>query len=385
MFRSRIIAVLLAATLGGSVAHAETIVIDDATAGSVYDGLLDGSLSFSMGPPTTIPANGTADTQGAPLAIALAAGGIEQRGIAELPLARLAGVGAADVVSATLTVTIDDVIPLFWPFPGGMFTDNAAASTIDVYTYSGDGVVQAAGLAPDFALGALAGTINTGPAGSITDASLLLSGPLTFTLDVTTQLQGLLGSSATHMGFNLRTTDAGTGTSLDNAVGFGAGRMPSLTVVTAVAALPNFDSTARTCEKALAIYGRKFAAAVQANLGTCLNRVLKDTALAKPLTSATTSCAKALDIGAVTPSKVDKARTKALAKIVAKCPSPLTPASVNSPCDATAATFTDVGNCILDHHFDKAQEMVRADFADSCALADAVGIDAEYPVLCLKP
>ena len=289
------------------------------------------------------------------------------------------------VVGAPVRGRGEGVLGLFWPVTA-MCTDNAAGSTMDVYPYAGDGAVAASGIAPDFAAGTLAGTINTGAPGSITDATLLLSGPVSFQLDVTTQLQALLTGSATHLGLNLRTTDTNTGTSLDNAVGYGSGRPPFLTVVTSVEPVPGtFDAAARNCQKAIGTYGRVFTNTVLTQSQTCYNRVIKDVANSKPLTAAAAACAKALDVNAVVPSKVDKARSKALDKIVLKCPSPLTPASVSSPCSATATTFTDVANCVLDQNFEQVQEIVRTQFADACKIATAVGLDGDYSVVCSIP
>ncbi len=252
--RSRIVPILLAAgCLTGNPALADTIVIDNGD-GAVFDSVLDGAFIPPLG---TAPADGTPDSQGQPLSVALVTGGVEQRGIGEFPLAPLAGLGSEDIVSATLTFNIDDVIGSFWPHPGATFSDNAAAQALVLFAYDGDGAIQLT----DFnnVVGVPAGIVDTfTPYGVITDATLSISGALVFNVDITDEIKDLLDNAATHVGIVWVTQDAGTGTSLDN-LGVAGAAMPIITVNTVVYEPPIFDTAQRNCQKALGTYGRSYA------------------------------------------------------------------------------------------------------------------------------
>lgn len=218
----------------------------------------------------------------------------------------------------------------------------------------------------------------------ITDASLSTSGALSFTVDVTEQLQDLLDGGATHIGLVFATADSPTGTSLDN-LGVSGAAMPSIAVTTVVHELPNFDDAQRLCQKTIGKQARVLANFALVQLQNCFTRIVKDVALGKDLPPATAFCAKALDIGASPPSKIDKKRAVATQKILDKCGSPLSPPSIGSPCDPLAANFTDTAGCIVDQHLEQVQEMLRAEFADACGIAVAAGIVGDYPLLCSAP
>jgi hypothetical protein len=363
----------LAACLCAGAARADVIVLDQSTPGTVYDGVLDGGF---VPPSTTVPADGTPDSQGNALAVAL--GVVELRGIAEFPLAPLAGLAGTDIAGAILTLTIDDVIGLFWP--GAVF-DGTAAESIVVFAYSGNGVVDLA----DFnnVVGAPAGIVDTTPLGVITDATLAVSGALAFSADLTGVIQDLLDGGATHIGLVFVTDDAGTATSLDN-LGVAGAAMPFITVTTVVQEPPVFDKPQRLCQQALGLHARKLAAFAHTQLQVCFNRVVKDVSLGKDLGAALALCAKGLDLSSETASKVARFRAKSLAKIAAKCDG-LTPADLNGPCDASASTLADVAACVVDNHLQRVEEMVRAEYRDACGIASAVDVDTDYTALCAAP
>ncbi len=150
--------VLLAACPPG--AQAAVIVLGSGTPGASYDGVIDGF-------PGIAPLDGNPDTGGNALAVGLKAGVTEERGIAELPLAPLAGVAPGDVTSAILTFNVDDVLSSFGP---GTDFDGTASERILVKTYAGDGTAGP----EDFAKGTAVGTVSVG---TITDQTLAASGP----------------------------------------------------------------------------------------------------------------------------------------------------------------------------------------------------------------
>lgn len=349
---------------------ADTIVIDDTTAGAVYDGILDG---FPLPPPGTTP-DGIGDFTGNALGVCLQSGVTEERGIAELPLAPLAGLTAADIASATLTFTIDDVVGTFGP---GTTFDGTAASTIILFSYSGDGTITTG----DFGnvVGAPLEVVSTTSFGTITDASLASSGALAFTVDATAELQALLSANATHMGFVFVTNDAGSCTSLDN-LGVAGARMPFLTIETVPNDPPAWDSDQLNCQKALAS-AAKLSQTVHQNLSKCLASVLSAASKGEQFTKVAAKCSAALD-PADPGSKVGKAIAKLQARIADKCRAPLTPADVGNPCNASATTFADTTTCIVAQHLSAASAGVAAAYAPACALISAVALDDEYPALC---
>ena len=206
-------------------ARGATIVIDDDTAGTVSDGIIDGF-------PGLAPKDGDPDFGGNPLSVALRADVTELRSVMELPLAPLAAVAPATITSATLTFNIDDVISTFGP---NTDFNGMAADTIFVHLYDGDG---AAVLADFRRSQETPATVTTGAV--ITDATLNTTGAWFFDVDVTARLVQALGAGTPFLGVLWRTNDSPTATSLDagspgqmpgegNQTSAGS-RMPFLTV-----------------------------------------------------------------------------------------------------------------------------------------------------------
>ena len=137
--------------------------------------------------------------------------------MAEFALAPLGAVDPADIVSATITYTIDDILSTLGP---GTTFDGTAADPIDVYTYPGDGEVATA----DFTAAGLA-LLESVATGVITDATLGVTGPVSFDLDVTQELKDFLTNGETHLGVQFATADSPTGTSIDPM-----GQFPFITV-----------------------------------------------------------------------------------------------------------------------------------------------------------
>lgn len=376
-FRTGLAALALGIALT-TAARGATIVIDDTTAGTVIDGILDG---FPFPPPGVTP-DGVGDFAGNALAVALQTGVTEERGIVELPLAPLAGLTSADIQSATLTFNIDDVLTTFGP---GTTFDGTAASTIVMFRYSGNGTVDLA----DFGnvAGAPLAVISTASLGAITDATLAVSGPLRFDIDVTAALGTLLDSSASFIGFVFTTNDAGSATSIDNLGFGGAGpagvngaSMPFLTVTTVPTAPPSYDKVQLGCQSAIAKGGVKLTKTLHAALAKCLGGVLKAAAEGGDYSQIAAKCGAAL--GRATPgSKVGKAIDQLEAAIAKQCGA-LLPADMGKPCDPSATSFVDVSTCLVDQHVDQIAAAVKAEYAGACALITAVGLDGDYPALC---
>jgi hypothetical protein len=369
---------LAAALLHGSTAGAETIVINDTTAGTVIDGILDG---FPFPPPGVAP-DGAGDFAGNALAVALQTGVTEERGIVELPLAPLAGLSSADIATATLTFNIDDVLNTFGP---GTTFDGTAAAAIVLFRYSGNGVIDLT----DFAnvAGAPLAVVSTASFGTITDATLAVSGPLQFQVDVTAALGTLLDSNATHFGLVFTTNDAGSGTSLDHLgfsgtgpAGVNGAAMPFLTITTVPNDPPVWDKAQLGCQSAIGKTGSKLAATAHKNLIKCLDGVLKAAAAGGVYTDITAKCTAALD-PANPSSKVGKAIAKLQDTLTAKCGA-LTPADLENPCSSTATTFADVGTCLINNHLTQVGAAVAAEYGTACALITAVGLETEYAALC---
>ncbi|MEO8604056.1 MAG: hypothetical protein ABI629_15880 [bacterium] len=367
-----------AAAFSTRLAHADVIVIDDTTAGTVIDGILDG---FPFPPPGLAP-DGAGDFAGNAFGVALQTGVTEERGIVELPLTPLAGLTSGDIATATLTFNIDDVVGTFGP---GTSFDGTAAATIVLFKYSGNGTIDLA----DFGnvAGAPLAVVSTVSLGTITDSTLSVSGPLQFTVDVTGALGGLLDASATHFGLVFTTNDAGSATSLDNLGFSGAGpagangaRMPFLTVTTVPNDPPVYTKAQLACQAAIAKGGAKLVKTAHKGLVKCLDGVLKAAATALPYTTITTKCVADLD-PANPASKVGKAIAKLQAGLTGKCTGQ-TPGDVGQPCSPTASTFADVGTCVAAQHLAQTAAAVAAEYGTACALITAVGLDDEYPTLC---
>ena len=367
----------LVASVGA--ARADLITIDSNTVGSVFDGILDGIPPF---PPPGEGPDGDGDSQGTALAVALKAGSVEERGIAEFPLTPLAGVAAGDIASATLTFNIDDVIGLFWP---GSNFDGTAPASIVVFAYAGNGTVDLA----DFqnVAGAPAGVVVTGPDGSITDATLALSGPLQFEVDITSRVQTLVAGGATHIGLVFVTNDENSAASIDNLgaggggpPGIGGAIMPFLTIETVAEEPPVWDKAQLNCQKALGRGGVKLAGTVAKGLTKCFDGVLAATAKGEPLTAVTAKCAADLAPGNPS-SKVGKAIAKLTAGVTDKC-ADFTPAAMGNPCSESATTFADVATCLVDETLSSSSNAVGAAYGPACALITAVGLGGAYPAVC---
>ncbi len=204
-------------------ARAATVVLDGAN-GAVYDAVGDGWLFAG---PSSPPPDGVGDAGAGSLTVGAITNVLEIRAMAEFGLTPLAGIDANDIISATLTVTIDDVIGTFGP---GAAFDGTASSPIAVGTYAGDGAVTLS----DYAVATSAlGTITPGV---VTDATLTNTGPLPFDLDVTTQLRAAVAAANTAFGVKLTTADSPTATSLDDLsppAPVAGGKLPFVTVIVA--------------------------------------------------------------------------------------------------------------------------------------------------------
>lgn len=368
------------ALLGNTAAFAADFAIDQNN-GAVFDAVLDG---FPF-PPPGVPQNGSPDFGGNALAVALQSGVTELRSIAEFPLASLTGLTSADISSATLTFNIDDVISTFGP---GTTFSGAAADRFILFAYSGDGTVDLTDF--DNVAGSPLAIVDTTVVGTVTDATLALSGPLTFQVDVKAVLGALLDTSATHLGIVWTTDDDGTATSIDNLGDGGAGPpgvgdsfMPLLSVRTVVLTPPLLTKEARGCQKALGKFAGGYASVIQKNLANCLDQTLAATAKGQDLTKIAAKCQKAL-VPADPTSKVGKAAGKLSSAIASKCGG-VDPVELGSLCDPVATNMGQVAACILDQHRNRTQSMVAAQYGSSCALINAVDLAADYPLLCAVP
>ncbi len=358
---------------GAAPAQALTVVLDGA-AGADYDSVGDG---WFFAGPSQPPPDGVGDAGGQALAVALRAGVLELRALSEFPLASLAGFTAADVTSATLTVTIDDVIGTFGP---GAEFDNTASSPIAAYSYPADGTVNPS----DFSPAGLA-PLGTIVPGVVTDASLAVSGALSFDVDVTAAVQAFLTANETHFGVLLGTTDTPTGTSLDDLSppGVAGGQLPYITIeITPVVpeVPPVYDADELKCQAGIAKAAAGLAAAEQKAFAKCLDTILKAASAGDPAASATEACDKVLD-PANAKSAVAKAKTKAAAAIVKACGSTL-PADVDGPCDAGATTIAATAACVVEATESAVESMIADRYAKTCVLLEAVELDDDYPSLC---
>ena len=365
-----------AVTLGTAVvatapaARAVTIVLDGAS-GAVYDGVGDGWF-FAGGP--SVPPDGVGDLGGNAPAIVYQAGVVEMRALSEFPLSTLAGYDASEITSATLTVTIDDVLTTLGP---GTTFDGTAASPFAAYSYPGDGTITPSDFSP-------AGLASLGivTAGAITDASLASSGAVSFDIDVTASVRAFVTAAQTHYGVLLGTLDSPTGTSVDalSPPGVAGGRLPFLTIAITPDVPPVFTRDALKCQSGLVKTAASYAATAQKAFAKCLDTVLKTVAAGDPAGAATTACAKVLD-GTDAASAIAKAKEKATAGIAKVCAA-LTPADVGGPCDAGAADVAAIAACIVASTQTDVEHMMRDRYAKGCVLLEAVGLDAAYPGLC---
>ncbi len=349
--------------------HAITIVLDGSS-GADHDSVGDGW--FFANPMTQPPPDGVGDAGNQALAVGLKAGVVELRAMSEFPLASLAGVTAAEVISATLTITIDDVIGTFGP---GAEFDGTASSPIAASSYPADGTVTVA----DFAPAGLT-SLGTITPGLITDTTLLGTGPVSFDLDVTAAVQAFLNGGETHLGIRLSTADSPTATSLDAGAPPApptAGQLPYLTIEVAP---PTYSDAERKCQAGIAKAAAGLASTVQKSLTKCLDTVLKTLAAGDPATSAEETCDKGLD-DANAKSAIAKAESKAVAAITKACED-LAPSDVDGPCDAGAADFAATAACIVAATESEVQEMIQDRYAKACVLLAAVGLADDFPGVC---
>jgi hypothetical protein len=357
-------------TLGTVPASALTLVLDGSS-GAVYDGVGDGWF-FAGGP--AIPPDGVGDLGGNAPAIVYQAGVVEMRALSEFPLAGLAGYAPAEITSATLTVTIDDVLSTLGP---GTTFDGTAASPFAAYSYPGNGAITPADFSPA-GLVAL-GTVSPG---AVTDASLGVSGAVSFDIDVTASVQAFLTAAHTHYGVLLGTLDTPTGTSVDasSPPGVAGGALPYLTIEITPEAPPVYSADERKCQAGIAKAAAGFAAAQQKAFAKCLDGVLKAVADGEPVASATDDCTKLLDLGNAK-SAYAKSKAKAEAGIVKACGT-LSPADVDGPCDAGAATIAATATCVVAETEMHVEQMIHERYAKGCVLLEAVGLDGAFPGVC---
>jgi hypothetical protein len=356
--------------LGPAPASAITITLDTAV-GAVHDGVGDGWF-FAGGP--AIPPDGVGDTGGNAPAIVYQAGVVEMRVLSELPLAALAGYDASEITSATLTVTIDDVLSTFGP---GTAFDGTAASPFVAYGYVGNGAITPADFSPASPI-----SIGTVTPGAVTDASLAVSGPLAFDLDLTALVQAYVTAANSHLGVMFATLDSPTGTSIDNLAppGVVGGALPFITIEITPEAPPTYSADELKCQAGIAKAASGLAAAEQKAFAKCLDTILKTVSEGELASNATEACAKVLD-PSNPKSAVAKAKSKTGAAIVKACGT-LSPADVDSPCDAGAATFADTAACVVEATEGDVESMVADRYAKACVLLEAVGLDGAYPGVC---
>ncbi len=375
---SRVIALIAISLACVGTARADTIVIDDTTVGTLYDGLVDGF-------PGLATFDGTADLTGNTLGVGLQDGVTEERGIAEMPLASLAGLTSGDIVSATLTFNIDDIVTTFGP---GTSFDGTAPETIVLFNYAGNGSIDLA----DYqnVVGAPLAVVPTTIHGVITDATLAVSGPLFFDVDVTAALQSALDAADTHLGIVWATQDDLAFASLDDLgegsagpPGVGGSSMPFLTIETASSEPPVLSKNELDCQKTIGKEGSKLLASADKELTKCFDKILKAVSAGKDAADQEAACRKGLD-PADPASKLSKARTKLADKIAQKCAS-IAPADIGSPCDGGATTIGDTTTCVADAAIGLAEEAVRGRYAAGCDLLAAVGLDGDFPGVCLAP
>ena len=362
------LAALCATLLLAGSARAATFTLDAGT-GADYDSVGDGWFFTT---PPNLPPDGVGDSGNQPLAVGRIDGTLELRAMAEFPLGALAGLTAADVQSATLHFRVDDVIGTFGP---GATFDGTASDPIAVYGYPADGTVTVADFAP-------AGLVSQAVValGAITDASLALSGPVDFTVDVTQLVKDRLAAADAAIGILFGTTDSPTATSLDDPAPGVGGLLPYLTVETVPTDPPVFSKEELKCQAAIAKQGFGFAKKVQGEIGKCLNTVLGAVSKGDAPATVAAKCAKGLDEGDPK-SVVAKARAAAASSIAKSCVG-VAPADIGSPCDGAATTLDATTTCVLDEHRRRVEQMIAAEYADGCTILRSVGLDGAFADVC---
>jgi hypothetical protein len=351
-------------------AHAVTFVLDGST-GADYDSVGDGW--FFTTPPNQ-PPDGVGDLGGQALAVAKQNGVVELRAMAEFPLSPLSGFTALQVESATLTITIDDVIGGFGP---GTAFDGTAGNPLVVFAYPADGTVAVSDFSP-------AGLTEVGQiaTGTITDASLAVSGAVSFEVDVTDELKAALTSGDAAFGALIATLDSPTGTSLDDR-GVPGRKFPFLTIETIPTVPPVYSADELACQTTLSKEATKLQAAETKALAGCFDAVLKDSAKNAGVVGASTqsNCEAALD-----PSDANAKLTKAVAKfadkVLSKC-ADVAPAAINVPCDNDAAGIGETIECVGAAAQDTAERLIGKTYGNACTLLYSVGLDDDFPAVCV--
>jgi hypothetical protein len=361
-------AALCASLLFGGSAHATTFTLNSAS-GADYDSVGDGW--FFTTPPNQ-PPDGVGDSGNQTLAVGKINGTLELRAMAEFSLASLTGLSAADIQTATLHFRVDDIIGTFGP---GATFDGTASDPIAVYGYPADGTVNVsdfnpAGLTPQ-------GVVSIGV---ITDASLLISGPVDFTVDVTQLLKDRLTAADVAVGILFGTNDSPTATSLDDQSPGVGGLLPYLTVETVPTDPPVFSKDEVKCQAALAKQGLGYVKKVQGELSKCLNTVLGAVSKGDAPSTVASKCTKGLDEGDPK-SVIAKAHAAAATSIGKSCGS-LLPANINSPCDAGATTIAATTTCVLDDHRRRAEQLIAAEYSDACTILRSVSLETAFPDVC---
>lgn len=361
--------IALGVLLAVTPAHADTFVLDGSN-GADYDSVGDGW--FFTTPPNQ-PPDGVGDLGGQLLAVAYEAGVVELRAMAEFPLSPLAGFTASQIDSATLTVTVDDVLGTFGP---GTTFDGSAANPLVAFFYPGDGTVNVTDFSP-------AGLTEVGQiaTGAITDASLALSGALSFDVDVTDELKTALTNGNAAFGALFATLDNPTGTSLDN-LGVAGAKYPFLTVETVPTTPPAYDAGELGCQSTLSKEATKLAAAATKALAGCLDAVLKEAAKTGGTIGSGTQikCAKALDPSDPN-AKLPKAAAKFATTVAGKCGGVL-PDDIGSPCDDDATVIADTIACVGARAQSDAEGLIGSIYGNACTLLSSVGLDDDYPGAC---
>jgi YVTN family beta-propeller protein len=137
-------------------------------------------------------------------------------------------------------------------------------------------------------------------------------------------------------------------------------------------------AVAQVCQAALFKQGRRFGDVVHAELGKCLDKLLTVAASAKSDAKIAAACRAKLDLGSPL-SKASKTRAAALTAIARACAG-IAPAAIGSPCDPTAATTTDVANCMLDGHLADVGKLIPAEYNDACTMLTRTGVAASHRV-----
>lgn len=144
---------------------------------------------------------------------------------------------------------------------------------------------------------------------------------------------------------------------------------------------PAFTKAERACQTVLAAQGAKFAEFLLRTLQKCLDRTLQEFAAPKNAIRVATACRKSLD-----PNDPDsvlaRVRAKATAQMITKCVG-LTPSDLANPCQAVTGTMAGLADCLLARHAANVEAMVSAEYGHACTLLRAVGLGAEYPLVCL--